>query len=170
MLLTGNSLPGLDSFENQEEPQMDPTKACSNGSVIRFFENAFEWNNMSYVMYPYFWGRSARWASALQLNGTDAAFTSFLKAGAARVQLAVRPGFEKAVVHFIQFGEIWEGNDPPLINDDLYVPIIQEIAENSGKLEDGAPYPHNGRPWEVSLPTSLVYLQEEVPEFKDQLI
>jgi len=64
---------------------------------------------------------------------------------------------------------IWEGNDPPLVQDDLYVPIIQEIAENLGRIEDGIPYPENGKPWEISVPTSLIYLQEEVPEFEDPL-
>jgi hypothetical protein len=73
-------------------------------------------------------------------------------------------------VHFIQFGEIWEGNDPPLIGDELYVPIIQEITENlSEPREDIVAYPQDGKPWEVSLPTSLVYLQEKVQEFEDPL-
>ncbi|HET6992334.1 MAG TPA: hypothetical protein VFJ43_13460, partial [Bacteroidia bacterium] len=107
MLLTDNAEPGLDSYLAQAEPLPDPDKACSNGAIVRFFENAFEWNNMAYVLYPYFWGRKARWSSTIQLAGTDNEFTAFLKAGAARVQLAVRPGFEKAVVHFIQFGKIW---------------------------------------------------------------
>ena len=169
MLLTKNAVPGLDSYLSQAEPVIDPEKACANGSVIRFFENAFEWNNMAYVMYPYFWGRKARWTSAIRLAGTDTDFTAFLKAGAARVQLAVRPGFEKAVVHFIQFGEIWEGNDAPVMEDDTYLPIIQEITENLGTMEEGVPYPKNSKPWEVSVPTSLVYLQENVPVFEDPL-
>jgi hypothetical protein len=170
MLLTNNKAPGFNSYTDAEAPEIDPGKACANGSVIRFFENAFEWNNMAYVMYPYFWGRKARWSSAIQLAGTENEFTLFLKAGAARLQLAVRPGFEKAVVHFIQFGEIWEGNDPPLIGDELYVPIIQEITENLNEpREDVVPYPADGKPWEISLPTSLVYLQEKVQEFEDPL-
>jgi hypothetical protein len=170
MLLTNNAAPGFNSYTDAAVPEIDPGKACANGEVIRFFENAFEWNNMAYVMYPYFWGRKSRWSSAIQLAGTENEFTLFLKAGAARLQLAVRPGFEKAIVHFIQFGEIWEGNDPPLIGDKLYVPIIQEITENlSGPREDIVPYPADGKPWEISLPTSLVYLQEKVQEFEDPL-
>ena len=36
-------------------PLIDVEKACEEGSKIRFFENAFEWQNMTYVFYPYFW-------------------------------------------------------------------------------------------------------------------
>lgn len=168
-LLTKHAAPGMDSFQPGEPPLIDTGKTCENGAVIRFFENAFEWNNLAYVMYPYFWGRKVRWADAIQLVGTDTSFTAFLKAGAARVQLAVRPGFEHAVVHFIQFGTIWEGNNPPLMNDDTYLPIVQEITENIGALEDGVVYPEGAEPWEISLPTTLVYLQEEPPAFEDEL-
>lgn len=31
---------------------MDLAKVCPNGSYIRFFENAFEWENILYVFTP----------------------------------------------------------------------------------------------------------------------
>ncbi len=168
-LLTKHAAPGLDSMRPGEPPLIDTDKVCDHGSIIRFFEHAFEWNNLAYVMYPYFWGRKVRWADAIQLTGSDNSFTAFLKAGATRVQLAVRPGFEHVVAYFLQTGIIWEGNNPPLMNDSVYLPIIQEITENLGVLEDGVVYPQGAEPWEVNLPTSLVYLQKDVPEFEDQM-
>lgn len=168
-VLTNHAAPGLDSMQPGEPPAIDTNKTCENGAVIRFFENAFEWNNMAYVMYPYFWGRKVRWADAIQLTGNDTSFTAFLKAGATRLQLAVRPGFEQAVVHYIQFGTIWEGNNPPLMNDDTYLPIVQEITENLNTIESGVAYPEGAEPWEISLPTTLVYLQETTPQFIDPL-
>lgn len=168
-LLSKHNAPGLDSFQSGEPPLIDTEKTCDHGSIIRFFEHAFEWNNLAYVMYPYFWGRKVRWADAIQLTGSDNSFTAFLKAGATRVQLAVRPGFESVVAYYLQSGIIWEGNNPPLMNDQIYVPIIQEITENLGALEDGVVYPQGAEPWEVNLPTSLVYLQKDVPVFEDPL-
>jgi hypothetical protein len=170
-MLTGTADIALDSFYYGAEPVIDVPLACTNGSRIRFFENAFEWTNMLYVFYPYFWGRKPRWSTALHLTDPDADFAAFLKAGAARVQVPVRPGFERSVAHFSQFGEIWEGNDAPLIDDDLYVPIVDEITENLGKLDDGVPYPEGSQPWEVTIPTSLVLVQdlEEIPGIKDVL-
>jgi hypothetical protein len=171
MMLIRNTNIARNSMLPSAEPTMDLLKACTNGNWIRFFENAFEWNNLMYVLYPYFWGRKPRWISALHFTDPDPDFAAFLKAGAARVQVPVRPGFEKAVAYFCQFGIIWEGNDPPLRDDDLYVPIVDEIAENLGKLDEGVPYPEDGRPWEVRIPTSLVLVQnlEEIPGIKDML-
>lgn len=171
MMLTANNSIARNSILPGAEPNIDLMKACINGNWIRFFENAFEWNNLMYVLYPYFWGRKSRWISALHFTDPDPDFAAFLKAGAARVQVPVRPGFEKAVAYFCQFGLIWEGNDPPLRDDDLYVPIVDEIAANLGKLEDGVPYPKDAQPWEVRIPTSLVLLQnlEEIPNIRDML-
>jgi hypothetical protein len=171
MMLTGSPYIGFNSFYAGAEPVMNVQKACEAGSTIRFFENAFEWTNMLNVFYPYFWGRKARWISALHLTDPDPDFAAFLKAGAARVQVPVRPGFERAVAHFCQYGAIWEGNDIPLRDDDLYVPIVDEITENLGKLVEGIPYPEDSKPWEVTVPTSLVVVQnlEEIPGIRDIL-
>ena len=172
MVLTGSDSIALDSFLASAEPLMDLASVCNNGSWIRFFENAFEWTNMIYVLYPYFWGRHARWNAALHFTDPDLEFAAFLRAGAARVQVPVRPGFEKAVAHFCQYGEIWDGNDPPLRGDDLYVPIVDEIEANLGKFtNEGVPYPDGAQPWEVRIPTDLVLVEnlEEVPNIRDML-
>jgi hypothetical protein len=172
MIFTGSDSIARDSFYASAEPFMQLDKVCENGSWIRFFENAFEWTNLTYVLYSYFWGRHARWNSAIHFTDPDADFAAFLRAGAARVQVPVRPGFEKALVHFLQFGAIWEGNDPPMMNDDLYVPIVDEIAANLGKFDNvGVPYPEGSQPWEVRVPTDLVLVQnlEEIPNIRDIL-
>src|SRR6185312_15990125 len=36
-------------------PQMNVPEAIAEGKYIRFFEQAFEWVNISYLFYPYFW-------------------------------------------------------------------------------------------------------------------
>lgn len=171
MVLTQTNFLNINSYTSSAEPLMDLDKICKNGSYIRFFENAFEWHNILYVFYPYFWGRHAKWVNALHLTDPDLDFAAFLKAGAARVQIPVRPGFEKAIAYFCQTGIIWDGNDVPLIGDELYVPIIKEISENLGKLDEGVPYPADSTPWEVTVPTSLVLVQdlEEIPNIRDIL-
>lgn len=170
-MLTGINDFNIDLYVNAPDPRMKIEEACKTGSKLRFFENAFEWQNMLHVFYPYFWGKKSKYISALHMVDPDPDFAAFLKAGAARVQVPVRPGFEKAVAHFCQFGKIWEGNDPPLKNDALYVPIIDEITANLGKLDGGVPYPEGSEPWEVTIPTSLVVLQDidEVSAIQDIL-
>jgi hypothetical protein len=171
MMLMKSPYLDINSYFGGAEPFMNVTAACRNGSLIRFFENAFEWPNMTYLFYSYFWNRHARWITALHLTDPDTDFAGFLRAGAARIQLPVRPGFEKAVAYYSQTGEIWEGNDVPILGDDLYVPIVQEIAENLGKLDEGVPYPPDSEPWEVTVPTSLVLVQDldEIPVIRDIL-
>ena len=85
--------------------------------------------------------------------------------------MPVRPGFKKAIAYFCQTGRIWNGSDVPVIGDDLYVPIIDEITENLGRDDDGVPYPEDSEPWEVTIPTSLVLIQdlEEIPAIRDVL-
>jgi hypothetical protein len=171
MILTNTPYLDINSYIDGDEPIMDLERVCPNGALIRFFENAFEWQNIVYVLYPYFWGRHSRWINAIHITDPDLDFAAFLKAGAARVQIPVRPGFEKAVAFFCQTGIIWDGNDVPLIGDDLYVPIVKEIAENLGGLDEGVPYPEDSQPWEVTIPTSLVVLQdlEEIPGIRDMI-
>jgi hypothetical protein len=171
MTVMRSSYLDVDSYYGSAEPAMDIAAACANGALIRFFENAFEWTNMTYVHYPYFWGRHARWIEALHLTDPDPDFAAFLRAGATRIQVPVRPGFERAVAYYCQTGIIWDGNDVPLIGDELYVPIVEEISENLGKLDEGVPYPPDSEPWEVTVPTSLVVVQdlEEIPQIVDAL-
>jgi hypothetical protein len=169
VLLSRKSQPDVASYDEGTPPEMDIDLANTNAEIIRFFESAFEWNNMAYVLYPYFWGRKSRWNEAIQMHGNESEFTTFLKAGAARVQLAVRPGFERAVAYYLQFGYLWEGNDAPVGDENSYLPIIEEITGNLGLEQQAVPYPSNATPWEITVPTSLVFLQKEVPEMEDSL-
>jgi hypothetical protein len=170
MILRGSPYLNIDSFLPSSEPAMDIDKVCKNGKLIRFLENAFEWHNMSYICYPYFWGRHSRWSAALHFTDPDPDFAEFLKAGAARVQVPVRPGFETAIAHFCDTGAIPDG-EATLVGGSMYVPIVQEITESLGKLDDGVPYPEGSQPWEVRVPTSLVVVQdlEEISGIRDVL-
>lgn len=147
-------------------PQIDLNEAEVEAAYIRFFEQAFEWEQMMYLLYPYFWSRKTQWVEKLQIQDTDPLHAEFLKAGEARVVLAVREGFESAVAHFMETGEIWSGGDAPDdISSPLYVDIIQEIKERQqAPLDEEA----HGDPWDVRLPTTLVKLREDaqLPKWK----
>jgi len=137
-------------------PQTDVDEIAVEGPYIRFFEQAFEWHNVTYVFYPYFWGRRATWVDRFQYDDPDPLFAAFLRAGAARVVVPVRPGFELVVDHFLATGEVWQGGEPPPVTSDTYVPIAEELAEQLGAPGEEQP---QGEPWDVSVPTSLVLLR-----------
>ena len=139
-------------------PRIDFDEANAEGRYIRFFEQAFEWENMTYVFYPYFWGRKSKWLERILWRDIDPVHAEFLKSGAARVVAPVRPGFDSAVLHFLDTGEIWDGGDLPDIGNPLYVDILEEIKERLKAPGDEIPV---FEPWDVRLPTTLVRLRPD---------
>ena len=149
-------------------PEIDFDEAKAEGAFIRFFEQAFEWEHLTYLFYPYFWGEKSHWIERFLTDDTDPQFAEFLRSGAARTVLPVRPGFESAVLHYLETGQIWNGLDePPGIDSPLYVALAQEIRERSGDFENEQPV---GEPWEVRIPTSLVKLRADdaLPAWEQQ--
>ncbi len=139
-------------------PQINLPENALEGPYVRFFEQAFEWEQMTWLTYPYFWGRKSAWADRISYDDTDPLFAQFLKAGACRVVVPVRPGFEGAVDHFMTFGEPWVGGPLPTISNPLYLPIADELAERLDRPGDEVPV---GEPWEVRVPTNLVRLRDD---------
>lgn len=241
-LLTGQQFDDFDAMKRgvppNGYPQMNLAEATAEGGYIKFFEQAFEWGNMSYRFYPYFWARKSEWPTYLRQDDTDPLFGQFLQAGAARVQVPVRPGFEEALLYFLQTAhKPWEEDDTAYhVQGSLYLSMVDEITDEqlgafakgqgtiavqqggtgvtgTGTAFDaklhlerdimiarrtyrvaavtsatdltldrpyidpsatGVEYSFGGRvvgdPWEVRLPTSLVYLQDgnTLPDFTNE--
>jgi len=139
-------------------PQVDVSEAEAEGAYVRFFEQAFEWEHMTWITYPYFWGRKTEWDERLAFEDPDPLFNQFLKAGFCRVSVPARPGFEGAIDHFMTYGELWNGGPLPPISGDLYLPIADEIAERLDRPTDEVA---QGEPWLVRIPTTLVRLRPD---------
>ena len=121
------------------------------GSFAKFMEQAFEWNLISYNFYPYYWANKDEWKDLYQFESNDAVFRSFMQAGMARVIVTVKPGFEDAVMHYIAFGQIWNGGQMPVLGNPLYLSIIDELKEQEYTVEET---------WTTTLPTNLIALQK----------
>jgi hypothetical protein len=132
---------------------------------VRFFEQAFEWEQMMYALYSYFWARKDHWMRNVTIEDTDEAFAAFLKAGAVRVVIPVRPGFERAVIHYMEKGVIWDGGPLPDINSPLYLPILAELKAAQQVAGTETAY---GDPWRNRVPTALVQLRadDKLPAWK----
>ncbi|NMR20211.1 hypothetical protein [Cellulomonas fimi] len=160
--------------QDTDPPYFDFTDAEDEGSFIRFFEQAFEWDQLQYVCYPYYWGRRSTWAERFLRQDADPAWLEFLRSGAARVVVPARPGFEAAIAYYLETGKIWRGgevdpDDPlgglPDIDDPLYVSILTEIMERTGAPQGEIPV---GEPWLTHVPTPLVVLRpdDDLPRWK----
>lgn len=156
-LLLGDRFKGKHALTYDNDPNSFPRTDFNKNveaSEIQFIEQAFEWENLSYILYPYYWADSQEWATLQQIEGPDAKFDRFLRSGSARVVLPARPGFACAAQTYTQFGTLWGGESTPIPGDNLYLSIAKEIRAQQQPPEDGEPCDH----WEVRLPTTLVYL------------
>lgn len=122
-------------------------------AFIKFMEQAFEWEIMSYNFYPYYWGERKSWADLYQFDDNDPMFRAFMQSGMARVIVTVRPGFEEAIRHFMATGQIWNGGEVPVIDDDLFLSLVDEMRSPKSTKE--------GEPWREKVPTSLTILQAD---------
>jgi len=131
--------------------------AKAKGRYIQFLEQAFEWQQLSYFLYPYFWATTPRWVELMNRSDqTDPFLSQFLQAGSARVLIAVTPAYDDAVLHYLATGEPWEGGPAPVIGDPLFIPLYEELKRQQDDLVGATA---EGKPWTFSLPTSLVYLE-----------
>lgn len=94
-----------------------------HGQIIRFLHHAIEWENVNYVMYPYFWSDTDRWDIKQKLNHEDFVHRNFLRSGAARVVLTIRPGFEDSFLSFMETADT-ENLLPP---EHPYITIAAEM-------------------------------------------
>lgn len=133
--------------------KVDRTDINEYTSFAKFMEQAFEWDIMSYNLYPYYWGNKTEWGSMYVSEDADPLFRSFLRSGMARVIVTVRPGFEDAVQFYMSTGRLWNGGEVPVIGDPMYLSIVDELKDVKGEPQ--------GKPWITRLPTSLTILQAQ---------
>ena len=162
-MMTGQRFETFDAMRSNVPslgyPEFSIVEAFAEGNYLQFFEQAFEWEQMTYLFYPYYWGRKPNWVTIKKIVDPDPIFTSFLQAGAARVLIPARPGFEHDVIAFFASGgrKIWGGNQAPIPGTKHWLPIIDELKEQEGQFTGGA---QEGDPWIYKLPTTLVYLDD----------
>ncbi|PQA94593.1 hypothetical protein B0A69_09020 [Chryseobacterium shigense] len=145
---TDNSTESFTNTEIKVDGTLDRYAA-----FVKFMEQAFEWEIMSYYLYPYYWGNRANWADLYQFDDNDPVFRAFMQSGMARVIVTVRPGFEESVRHFLATGQIWNGGEVPVIDDPLFLSIVDELRSPKATKE--------GEPWREKIPTSLTILQAD---------
>lgn len=134
-------------------PEFDCCEAIRDGSYVQFVEQCFEWRLMTYLFYPYFWGRKCNWQKIYQLDDIDPIFLNFLQAGYARVVVPVTPGYEHAALRFLADGTLWDGGGIPGVDDPLYRSIVVEMMEEAGEVDQTI------KPWQIRVPTTLTVLQ-----------
>jgi hypothetical protein len=120
-----------------------------HGEFIKYIHNAIEWENVLYFTYPYFWDDNKLWEFKKFLYHPDSTHRTFLRSGAARVVLTIRPGFEKSFTALVESGAFTSLGPHP------YVTIAQEIQDFAKTNYPGFP-PANPE----QNPRPLLYLEQ----------
>jgi hypothetical protein len=110
-------------------------QAMGFGEFIKFLQQAIEWENVLFFVYPYFWDNPRNHALKRFLNHPDSLHRAFLRGGAARVVLTVRPGFEESFTRLFETGSL----DDELAADHPYLTIAQELRAYAATHYPGIP-------------------------------
>ena len=126
---------------------------------VRFFEEAFDWDIISYMFFPYYWGKEADWSALIkEQSSADFIFQAFLQSGMGKVVLPVKPGFERAVLYFFDTGKVWFGQGYSVdTTSNLYQQVIDELRI---KTPDEAGYEEPAT-WLTRIPSSLTIIQSD---------
>lgn len=132
--------------------QVSQNKAFTEyASVVKFFEQAIDWQIMSYLFYPYYWADKCDWADLIKTESSDLVFQAFLQRGMARVVVPIRQQFTEAFAFYLETGQIWLGNE--LVagsQSNLYLSIAEEMQTVEGMVEEE---------WETRVPSTLAIIQ-----------
>jgi hypothetical protein len=149
---------GQDTSDHDVQDVLDPNRltdaewlnVMEHGEFIKYIHNAIEWESVLYFTYPYFWDDNKLWQFKKFLYHPDPTHRTFLRAGAARVVLTIRPGFEPSFTSLVETGA-FNGLPGP----HPYVTIAQEIQDFANTNYPGFP-PAN--PEQNARP--LLYLEQ----------
>lgn len=135
----------------------DWKKVINHGEFIKYLHDAIEWENVLFFAYPYFWDHCKNWPFKRFLRHPDPIHREFLRSGAVRVVLTIRPGFEES------FARLQTTGDPNDLNSDKksfpYVTIAETIRNFAKTNYEGIPpanpdnnvrpllYPEQRRAW-----------------------
>lgn len=179
---------GVEPPDNYPEIQLEATRELAQ--EIDFFENAFDWKNMTYQFYGPHWGPKDKWLEVYPLTDPDPQFEAFKRAGAVAVMVPATVAYTEALLYFQLTGVIWPGQDVPFFGDDtmddtliapdaednrdeeflLYSSFLAEVHGDQLRDEidrNVAIEADDPETWVEKIPTSLVWLSpdQELPDY-----
>lgn len=119
------------TFDGLSRPEWE--QAMLFGNLVKFIQQAVEWENLVYILYPYFWGSETQGRDKLLFEHADPEHQNFLRAGYCRVVVTVRPGFEEDFVQFVETGSL-SGS-----YTSIYMTAAEEIAARARTNYAGIP-------------------------------
>ncbi|NMH89565.1 hypothetical protein [Flavivirga algicola] len=148
-------------------PDISFFRTYNESDKIQFFEQAFDWKNMTYEFFPYYWGRRGKWLDTLAIEDNDPLFEKFLKSGAARVLIPVNPVFNYATLFYQATGRYdWDSSIPFAFDTHFDRSLVEELASITVDDMDKDVEISKDDPdtWLMKVPTNLVWLDTTTDE------
>ena len=102
-----------------------------------------------------------QWSELLQTKHDDPIFEAFLQSGMAKVLVPIRPQYERAVMWYLETGEIYTGeNLIPEFEDDRYASLLADLDNQDEIVVEGK--------WQTRVPSTLTLIQENSTYLKDE--
>jgi hypothetical protein len=147
---------------NSNSPAPDDTEQFSvgwqdsleYGDYIRFVHEAIDWDNLLVNLYPYFWQPSAS-SEKLLLTHPDPLHREFLRAGAAKVVLTIRPGHEEAVLALLDTGKKMDA----LPERHRFKRVLDEVAKAHARFASMESEVESLSSWEECTPTGALDIE-----------
>ncbi len=138
--------------------------AFSELEYLQFFEKVFDWHEMSWQYTISLTNDPpASLDDITQQAGPDQQFAEFLQADLAQVYVPVSTSDSLLALYYLSSGEIWKY---PQQNQLDFCPVNPQNARIASELKRMIHIPEKDRwvspPWEITIPTSMVILQEQL--------
>lgn len=146
---------------SNDYPEISLLRTLTQSDKIQFFEQAFDWKNMTYQFLPYYWGRKENWLDTLAIEDNDPLFEKFLKAGAARVLVPVNPAYNFAILYYQITGRFdWDSSVPFSFDSYFDRSLVEEVRtiEVDDIDKEVEIKKDDEETWLMKVPTSLVWL------------
>jgi len=154
---TGLDLPTYDPAAKPPTVTVDSLVASMESAPeVQFLESAFEWHNLTYVLYGHHWAHKDRWQDLMLTDTGDPALDEFLSAGSVRVVLPAAPALAAQAWLYAYTGVIWGDGPVPGPGQAGYTTVAHEVLANINPAEDGEIVSVTPR----TVPTSLIWLDD----------
>jgi hypothetical protein len=115
-----------------------PGLAIPDSAIVSFFEQSFEWSNLQYMLYPYYWAPKDNRAALAFAYANNQDLVEFVSAGAARIVVPARRESEADLLRLLAPAPGPAGSiDIPASKIDIADELAQResgIPSNSAKI------------------------------------
>jgi hypothetical protein len=138
-----------------------PSYLINENQYIQFYEQVFEWQEMSWQYTISLHQQSSKTISLksiIQRSNADDVFTEFLQADLAQVFVPVHPDHSLKVLYYLNSGMLWQAADQLCPVNPEHIELASELKKLEQLTDDERT---ESEPWEIKIPTSMMVLDEE---------